>query len=65
MGIMESQLIGLKIARLRKEQHLSGMELAKRAGLSQPQLSRLENGRQGLRSATLIRLAAETLRFIS
>ncbi|MBN1257285.1 MAG: helix-turn-helix transcriptional regulator [Planctomycetes bacterium] len=55
---MDSQIIGLKIARLRKEKHLTGIELARRAGLSQPQLSRLENGKQGLRSATLTRLAS-------
>ncbi|MHC4883611.1 MAG: helix-turn-helix domain-containing protein [Planctomycetota bacterium] len=54
---MDNHKIGLKIAQLRKQQNLSTTELAKRTGLSQPQISRLENGHQGFRSATLARIA--------
>ena len=55
---MDDRNIGRKIAQLRKEQGLSSTELAQRAGLSQPQISRLENGKQGFRSETLARIAA-------
>jgi transcriptional regulator with XRE-family HTH domain len=54
---MDNLSIGRKVARLRKERRLSTTELAARAGLSQPQISRLENGLQGFRSATLTRIA--------
>jgi transcriptional regulator with XRE-family HTH domain len=55
---MNNRTIGLKVARLRKEQELTSAQLAERCGLSQPQISRLENGKQGFRSATLGRIAA-------
>ncbi len=54
---MNNILLGRKLSRLRKQHALSTVELAKKAGLSQPQISRLENGKQGFRSATLSRLA--------
>ncbi|MHC4870886.1 MAG: helix-turn-helix domain-containing protein [Planctomycetota bacterium] len=54
---MDNVLLGRKLARLRKQKEMSTTELAVKAGLSQPQISRLENGRQGFRSATLSRIA--------
>jgi transcriptional regulator with XRE-family HTH domain len=55
---MDNRTIGLRVAQLRREREMSCTELARRAGLSQPQISRLENGKQGFRSATLDRIAA-------
>lgn len=55
---MNNRSIGLQVSRLRKERNLSSTELARRCDLSQPQISRLENGKQGFRSATLARIAA-------
>ena len=54
---MSAQDIGRRIAAFRKERGLTLEELGERVGLSQGQMSRLENGRQGLRSATLLRIA--------
>ncbi len=54
---MNNKSIGSKIARLRKQMNLSTTELARRAGLSQPQISRLENGKQGFRSETIARIS--------
>ena len=54
---MESARIGQEISRLRKQIGISATELARRAGLSQSQISRLENGQQGFRSHTLARLS--------
>ena len=53
---MEKQ-IGLRVSKLREQQGLTTTELAKRVGISQAQISRLENGKQGFRSATLVRIA--------
>ena len=50
--------IGLRVSRLREQQGLTTTELAKRVGISQAQISRLENGKQGFRSATLARIAS-------
>lgn len=55
--MMDRSEIGRRIAFLRKRRGLTARELAERIGVSQGQISRLENGRQGLRSQTLIRLA--------
>ena len=49
--------IGLKMMRLRDKLGLTTTELARKVGLSQAQISRLENGNQGFRSHTLIRIA--------
>ena len=49
--------IGRRIALFRKERGLTAQELAGRIGLSQGQISRLENGKQGLRSETLLHIA--------
>ena len=54
---MDKKEIGHRMQALRKERGLTMRELAERTGLSQGQVSRLENGRQGFRSATLMRLA--------
>ncbi len=56
MGSYEKE-IGLKISKLREEQGLTTTELAKRVGISQAQISRLENGKQGFRSSTLAKIA--------
>jgi len=54
---MTEKQIGLRVHRLRESQGLTSTELAKRVGLSQAQISRLENGKQGFRSSTLARIA--------
>ncbi len=54
---VESKDIGVKIAKLRKTLGITSTELANRAGITQPHVSRLENGKQGFRSATLARIA--------
>jgi transcriptional regulator with XRE-family HTH domain len=54
---MDNIALGKKVAVRRKQLKLSTTELAKRTGLSQPQISRLENGRQGFRSATLSKIS--------
>ncbi len=54
---MDSKAIGVKIARLRDTLGITTTELARRVGISQAQISRLENGKQGFRSATLARIA--------
>jgi transcriptional regulator with XRE-family HTH domain len=54
---MNNRTIGLKITRLREQQGLTTTQLAERVGISQAQISRLENGKQGFRSATLAKIA--------
>ena len=54
---MDSVRIGNKIRELRKRQGLTTITLAKKVKLSQAQVSRLENGLQGFRSATLLKFA--------
>jgi len=54
---MDSKTIGLKVRELRSRKGLTTVTLAKKVRLSQAQVSRLENGLQGFRSATLIKLA--------
>jgi transcriptional regulator with XRE-family HTH domain len=54
---MESKAIGKKIGALREKQGITTTELAKRVGISQAQISRLENGKQGFRSSTLTKIA--------
>jgi len=49
--------IGNLVREYRYRMRISTTELAKRVGISQAQVSRLENGQQGFRSGTLIRLA--------
>lgn len=54
---MNQKEIGHKIRELRSRQGLTTISLAKKVKLSQAQVSRLENGLQGFRSATLIKFA--------
>ena len=54
---MDNRIIGMKIRRLRHAQNITSVELGARAGISQAQVSRLESGKQGFRSATLTRIA--------
>ena len=54
---MDSKVIGAKIAGLRETLEMTTTELARRVGISQAQISRLENGKQGFRSGTLARIA--------
>lgn len=54
---MDQKVIGKKIRELRSKMGLTTVTLAKKVKLSQAQVSRLENGLQGFRSATLLRFA--------
>ena len=54
---MDSKTIGRKIGELREKLGMTTTQLAKRVGISQAQISRLENGKQGFRSNTLDRIA--------
>jgi len=54
---MDSKGIGHKVRELRRRMGLTTTTLAKKVRLSQAQVSRLEIGLQGFRSATLIRFA--------
>lgn len=54
---MDNKRIGTKITKLRTKMNLTTTELAKMVGISQAQISRLENGKQGFRSATLTKIA--------
>lgn len=52
-----NEKIGEKIIKLRQEQNLTTTDLARMVGLSQAQISRLENAKQGFRSKTLVKIA--------
>ncbi len=54
---MDSKEIGGKVSALRGKLDMTATELARRVGISQAQISRLENGKQGFRSYTLNRIA--------
>ncbi len=49
--------IGRRIAKLRAKKKLTTIKLAKEVGVSQAQISRLENGKQGFRVSTLNNIA--------
>ncbi len=49
--------IGARVKALRQERGLTGARLAEKVGICGAQISRLENGRQGFRSGTLVRIA--------
>jgi len=51
------EAIGRKVYELRGTRNLNTIQLAKKAGISQAQVSRLENGLQGFRSDTLLEIA--------
>ena len=54
---MTSRDIGSRVCAVRKQLGMTTTVLAKRVGISQAQISRLENGLQGFRSATLFKIA--------
>ena len=54
---MNSKSIGATVRARRTEIGLGTIDLAKKVGISDAQISRLENGLQGFRSGTLRRLA--------
>jgi len=54
---MKAKDIGAAVRALRMKAGLSTTALAKKIGLSQVQVSRLETGRQGLRVAVLLKMA--------
>ena len=49
--------IGERVRTIRKAKGITTTELAQMVGMSQAQISRLENGKQGYRSATLSKIA--------
>jgi transcriptional regulator with XRE-family HTH domain len=54
---MTNAEMGLRLTRLREARGHTTVSLGRQVGLSQAQVSRLENGRQGFRSATITRIA--------
>ena len=54
---MTNRDIGARVAALRQVRRLTTTQLAERVGISQAQISRLENGLQGFRSTTLFSIA--------
>jgi len=54
---MSNRDIGLRLTRLREARGLTTVTLGRKVDLSQAQISRLENGKQGFRSSTLARLS--------
>ena len=54
---MDACAIGRRVRDLRKQLGINTTQLGQRAGITQAQVSRLENGLQGFRSATLERIA--------
>ena len=53
----EDAVIGQRVQKLRNERGMTTTTLAQLVGISQAQISRLETGKQGFRSATLRKLA--------
>jgi transcriptional regulator with XRE-family HTH domain len=49
--------IGMTVKALRTDLGMTTTDLAKKVGISQAQISRLENGQQGFRSGTLVKIA--------
>ena len=58
---MTPSAIGLLVKGLRDKAGITTTELARRVGISQAQISRLENGKQGFRSSTLAKIASSRL----
>ena len=54
---MKAKEIGATVRAVRTERGLTTTKLADMVGISQAQVSRLENGQQGFRSGTLVRIA--------
>jgi DNA-binding Xre family transcriptional regulator len=57
-GEIESLRVGTQIARLRQQRRLSQAQLAARAGMSSPNISRIENSpAQNITLGTLVKIA--------
>ncbi len=54
---MTSRDIGFRMMRVREGRGFSMVSLGRRVGVSQAQISKLENGKQGFRSSTLVKIA--------
>ena len=54
---MKSKEIGATVRAIRGDKGLTTTKLADMVGISQAQISRLENGQQGFRSGTLVKIA--------
>lgn len=54
---MTSRDIGFRMMKVREGRDFSMISLSRRVGISQGQISRLENGKQGFRSSTLLKIA--------
>ena len=54
---LKTKDIGITVRAIRTQLGLTTAGLGKKAGISQGQISRLENGRQGFRSGTLVKIA--------
>ena len=54
---MKSKDIGMNVRSIRTELGMTTTELGRKVGVSQAQISRLENGQQGFRSGTLVKIA--------
>ena len=54
---MTNRDIAARFKAVREERRMTTTALALRVGISQAQISRLENGRQGFRSGTLMKIA--------
>ena len=54
---MKQKDIGATVRTIRTELGMTTTDLAKKVGISQAQISRLENGQQGFRSGTLVKIA--------
>ncbi len=57
--LQQAQLVGRKLRQLRKERKLTQSQLAKRIGIQQSDLSRMEQGRYRVSLDTLFRILAE------
>ncbi len=54
---MKQKDIGATVRAIRTELGMTTTDLAKKVDISQAQISRLENGQQGFRSGTLVKIA--------
>ncbi len=54
---MTNRDIGARVKAVREDRQMTTTDLARRVGISQAQISRLENGLQGFRGGTLLRMA--------
>ena len=54
---MTNRDMGARVSALRQERKMTMTDFARRVGICQPQISRLENGLQGFRSGTLFGIA--------